>query len=222
MTSTTKRSKKSKRPKLSDEELRARRNARSRRWKALNRDKVLASRKRDYLKNKQRWVDYAKANRAAIRKRQREWEAKNRDHVRELHRKWEKANPESRRRSVRKTNATEGAKASKRKWAKRNRAYCLSKTRKWNEENRKRIDAWAVANPEKIKAAARKWRESNKHKRRAQKMVATALRSGKLRKLPCERCGVTRVHAHHDDYSKPLKVRWLCAKHHGETHRRKA
>lgn len=28
------------------------------------------------------------------------------------------------------------------------------------------------------------------------------------------------LHAHHDDYSKPLDVRWLCRFHHVETHGR--
>ncbi len=36
---------------------------------------------------------------------------------------------------------------------------------------------------------------------------------------PCERCGSPKVHGHHEDYSKPLEVMWLCTKHHGERHR---
>jgi hypothetical protein len=36
--------------------------------------------------------------------------------------------------------------------------------------------------------------------------------SGKLARGPCEKCGASdvKVHAHHDDYGEPLKVRWFC------------
>ncbi|WP_218650451.1 hypothetical protein [Brevundimonas sp. P7753] len=34
----------------------------------------------------------------------------------------------------------------------------------------------------------------------------------------CEVCSATRVDAHHDDYSRPLDVRWLCRAHHMEVH----
>lgn len=34
-------------------------------------------------------------------------------------------------------------------------------------------------------------------------------------KQPCEVCG-TPAEAHHDDYSRPLEVRWLCSVHHKE------
>jgi hypothetical protein len=41
-----------------------------------------------------------------------------------------------------------------------------------------------------------------------------------LTKLPCEVCKSPDTHAHHDDYSKPLDVRWLCSQHHGQEHRK--
>jgi hypothetical protein len=39
-------------------------------------------------------------------------------------------------------------------------------------------------------------------------------RRGKLVPLPCEVCGSPHVEKHHDDYAKPLTVRWLCRAHH--------
>jgi hypothetical protein len=41
-----------------------------------------------------------------------------------------------------------------------------------------------------------------------------------LDRKPCEVCGIEKVEAHHDDYSKPLQVRWLCKRHHCEHHRK--
>ena len=48
-------------------------------------------------------------------------------------------------------------------------------------------------------------------------MVLNAIRDGKMERLSCEVCGA-KAQAHHDDYSKPLDVRWLCFKHHREHH----
>lgn len=52
----------------------------------------------------------------------------------------------------------------------------------------------------------------------AREKVRYALRCGKLVKGPCETCGCERVQAHHDDYSKPLEVRWVCRPHHRALH----
>lgn len=62
-------------------------------------------------------------------------------------------------------------------------------------------------------------------KRKAQRKVNNGIRDGKIERVTqCEDCGATStIHAHHDDYAKPLDVRWLCVpchvewhKHHGE------
>lgn len=49
--------------------------------------------------------------------------------------------------------------------------------------------------------------------------VSNAIRDGKLEKKACEMCGGP-AHAHHEDYSKPLEVVWLCHKHHMARHRK--
>lgn len=52
----------------------------------------------------------------------------------------------------------------------------------------------------------------------ARQQVRNAIRRGDLLPSACEVCGEITVHAHHDDYSKPLDVRWLCPAHHHEHH----
>ena len=44
------------------------------------------------------------------------------------------------------------------------------------------------------------------------------IKAGKLKKQPCEVCGNVNAQAHHDDYSKPLEIRWLCQIHHSQLH----
>lgn len=46
----------------------------------------------------------------------------------------------------------------------------------------------------------------------------TAIRRGILEREACEVCGACEVEAHHDDYTKPLEVRWLCKQHHEQHH----
>lgn len=64
----------------------------------------------------------------------------------------------------------------------------------------------------------KKRRALNKDKYYAHFSVNNAIRDGRLKKQPCEVCGNKNTEAHHDDYSKPLEVKWLCRKHHLEIH----
>jgi hypothetical protein len=56
-------------------------------------------------------------------------------------------------------------------------------------------------------------------KKKAKALVRSAIRAGKIKRQPCEKCGVVPTHAHHDDYMQPLNVRWLCVQHHADHHR---
>ena len=67
--------------------------------------------------------------------------------------------------------------------------------------------------------ASIKWDKQNPVKKDAICRVNNAIRDGRLEKYPCEICGDDKVHGHHDDYAKPLDVRWLCPTHHVEWHR---
>ncbi len=59
-------------------------------------------------------------------------------------------------------------------------------------------------------------------KYKARYETRNAIRDGHIKKCPCEICGTTlEVQAHHEDYSKPLEVKWLCRKHHREYERGK-
>ena len=70
-------------------------------------------------------------------------------------------------------------------------------------------------------AQTKRWlsKPENKIKRDAHLKVFEAIKKSLLKKLPCEVCNIFPAHAHHDDYNKPLDVRWLCTRHHYEHHK---
>lgn len=106
---------------------------------------------------------------------------------------------------------------------------CVNKLKKqYYQANRKRIREYdrAIAKTErgkKYKAdKRRRMKKKYPEKHKARNIVYFAIKSGKLTRQPCQVCGNPKVEAHHDDYSKPLDVRWLCHKHHREVHGQQA
>ena len=108
---------------------------------------------------------------------------------------------------------------------------CKECTKKDVRQNRKEkidyyreydVDRYA-ANQERRKAQygyVVEWRKKFPIKYRAHNVVHAAIRDKKIeRGVKCECCGdIKNLHAHHDDYAKPLEVRWLCPSCHHEWH----
>jgi ribosomal protein L37AE/L43A len=60
--------------------------------------------------------------------------------------------------------------------------------------------------------------DEQRRKANSRSTANVAVRRGKLQIQPCEKCGASEAEKHHDDYSKPLDVRWLCRGCHMEHH----
>jgi hypothetical protein len=59
--------------------------------------------------------------------------------------------------------------------------------------------------------------EEEKHKNRCRSYAHTYLKRGLIERKGCEVCG-QKAQMHHEDYNKPLRVRWFCARHHHYLH----
>ncbi len=105
--------------------------------------------------------------------------------------------------------------------------YCSSKcsdVARYYRDREKRLkmnrDYFKSLSPEKLKEKSDRARLKNPIKFKARYTLRSAVRQGKIKRLPCEVCNKTPTHGHHNDYSKPLEVQWLCKKHHYEKHRK--
>ena len=83
--------------------------------------------------------------------------------------------------------------------------------------DRKR-DRQRVANGSFSESSAR-WVARNRSAAVAHKLLRAALHRGLVKRLPCQVCGGRGAHGHHEDYSAPLEVIWLCRWCHHERHR---
>jgi hypothetical protein len=102
------------------------------------------------------------------------------------------------------------------------------------ESVRARVKRYRECNIEKIREydRGRGFRPSSPEKIRARAAINHAIETGQIqRPASCENCGAkhvvgadgrTLIQAHHEDYSKPLAVRWLCVVCHGRVHRKVA
>lgn len=104
---------------------------------------------------------------------------------------------------------------------------------KYTVKERLRHRQYRDQNLEKVRAADRKkmarrradgrgpkW-AYNPYRHRARRTLQRAVKTGKVKRPKrCQECGWKGlVQGHHEDYNKPLKVKWLCSICHGKTRR---
>lgn len=69
-----------------------------------------------------------------------------------------------------------------------------------------------------------KWDAANPKAKWAHQALRSAEKKGLIERGPCEVCHAVHgvdgviIHGHHDDYDKPMQVRWLCILHHRQLH----
>lgn len=89
------------------------------------------------------------------------------------------------------------------------KVQCLAVYRQYYRRNRAAMLA---------KEAAREKSPEGRWQRRAYSHVQRAKVKGELVPALCAHCGAANVEAHHDDYSRPLDVIWLCRRCHAGRH----
>lgn len=106
------------------------------------------------------------------------------------------------------------------KWALENpETYLLQRIRR-REKQSEYFREWYAKNGrsriEGYTESIKEWVRKNPEKIMAHKLVKSAVHIGFLtRPIECSECSrETKVFAHHDDYSQPLNVRWLCGSCH--------
>lgn len=108
----------------------------------------------------------------------------------------------------------------------KNKERKLAATRKWRIKNFGSEAAYQrylySKNPDVYRAAADRATAKNPLIRKVGSAVNAAIRNGTLTRRPCRDCGALKVQAHHEDYSKPLDVIWLCQKCHKAVHMAKS
>jgi DNA-directed RNA polymerase subunit RPC12/RpoP len=78
----------------------------------------------------------------------------------------------------------------------------------------KKTDAYK----ESHRKANEKYKHNHKEKSTARYLLRRQVLAGKIPVAPCAICR-GKAEAHHEDYSKPLEVNWLCDAHHKARHK---
>lgn len=77
---------------------------------------------------------------------------------------------------------------------------------KWYLKNKDYHKKYLKKNPDEIIKLKCRWEYGN------------LVKLGKIKRRPCIICGNKKTDGHHEDYTKPKEVIWLCRLHHNQYH----
>ena len=103
-----------------------------------------------------------------------------------------------------------------------NREEINSRGRKYRSENPDKtaecLQKHRSKNRDSINKKAKLYQADNPNKMKARQLLSTAIKAGSIIRGLCS-CGSTKpTDGHHEDYSKPLEVEWLCRPCHRQWH----
>lgn len=186
------------------------------RWRENNPEKVKGTRRKNYVENRDHYLEKSRIQNLQMSPESRE---KKREYCKKYYRK----------------NREKVLSENKVKWrlrSEKEREEDYLRQREYYEKNKDKIRADARERYQNLSEKQKKqntertkaWRHANRDKAKAWSAVGNAILSGKLEKpIYCELCGAfeVKIHAHHEDYSQPLNVLWLCHDCHMSLHSEK-
>jgi hypothetical protein len=92
----------------------------------------------------------------------------------------------------------------------------LSKDPEWVIQERKRQREKEELR--RVTGRAKSYTKKKYPKKDANSALTNAIRDGRVIRKACEVCDNEDSEGHHEDYSKPLVVVWLCSRHHADRH----
>lgn len=102
------------------------------------------------------------------------------------------------------------------------RSRCKQCSRKHKHRDKARDSAtskkYYLKNKEEILAKNKVFRAKNNDGEIARRKSFVGAKKGLIQKAPCIICGEEKVDGHHEDYSRPLDLVWLCRSHHRQLH----
>jgi hypothetical protein len=96
--------------------------------------------------------------------------------------------------------------------------------REYREKNAKKMREYNREYNKEYRKKNGYYNETNSKKRYPEKeharyLLRQAVRKGLIKRKSCQVCRKKNAQAHHDDYFKPLEVKWFCPLHHSEYHK---
>jgi len=109
----------------------------------------------------------------------------------------------------------------------KNKARCKELAKAYYENNIDKMrlykKKWAEENKDRRRELWMEYHWRNPHKTYARQALYYEVKCGRIKRpLHCSECGCSslKIEGHHDDYSKPLDVRWLCRDCHLTFHKK--